>query len=389
MQNKFAAITMIMFVMIGMTGFAAAMYDSSVVLENKDSSWQPINDTVSATIDYNLAGDEFEYHAYGTAVGNMQYSLIYYADQPNRFVNWGGDNPGAMIGTITTLTNGSFDVIGSVDLDMNLPCTPDANMNISEHNYSGAPDYYAHATGAKLWMVPTAALPDPYPGDGAWAFWNTGGILFETDLITYDDCDLSITSPCQPANATIDVGDTFGGTVPITVTNATNVGSVDLTVSYNSSIVTVTGVTNGDMDVMGLPNIGTGYVKILAYQSGNPGLNGDFTLANLTFTAVGNETCDFVISVTSFQDATPCVRAMPYITGDGEYCGYNNGDVNGDGSVNAGDVMYLAKHILSITGYDTIIECASDVDGTEPIDSNDVLYLARYLIGITGYETLL
>jgi hypothetical protein len=384
MKSNTAIKTMVIafIVMIGMTGLGAAT-QLNVTLENKNPvTWQPIADGISAVINYDSSGDDFVWSASGTApLANTSYSLIYYADKPNRFVNWGGDNPGALIGIIMTTTSGSFDTGSmSVDLDMNLPCTPDANMNISEHNYCGAPDYYTHCTGAKLWMVPSAEYSEP-----ALTAWNPANYLFETDLITYTDCDLYDTSP--PANATIAIGDAFNnGSTPIAIINATNVGTVDITLKYNASIVTVTGVTNGDMDSI-FYNIGTGQVNILTYQGASSGLNGDFDLVNVTFTPAGDGTCPFEIVVTSFMDATPCYRTMPYDIIEGAYCTYTNGDVTGDGVVNAGDVMYLAKHVVGITGFEDIT-CASDVDGSGTIDVNDVAYLAKHLIGITGYETL-
>ncbi|MCK5040180.1 MAG: YncE family protein [Candidatus Aenigmarchaeota archaeon] len=127
-------------------------------------------------------GPEFEYEL--TANGlqtNTEYSLIYYADEPDRFNNWGGDNPGALIVEATSDSNGNLVVSGSVDLGMNLPSYPDANMDINEHDYCGAPDFYSHCTGAKIWLVPSSDYSEP----GLTA-WNPNNYLFETDLIDYN-----------------------------------------------------------------------------------------------------------------------------------------------------------------------------------------------------------
>jgi len=179
-----------------MVGVVSAIsYDSSLTLENKDSSWQPITgDGIQAILQYNSVGQEFEYSLSATGLASStNYSLIYYADKPNRFENWGGNNPGALIATIITDESGNIDTPSSIDLGMDLPSPNDAN--IDEYNYclskedGGTGDMYNHCHGAKIWLVPTGALPDPYPGDGIWQFWNAAGILFETDLITYVEDD--------------------------------------------------------------------------------------------------------------------------------------------------------------------------------------------------------
>ena len=359
------------FMVIGMIGAAAAAtYDSSVTLDNKmecseTGSCAPTpNDVVGAVVEYNANADMFEWHASGNvSVAGAEYDLIYYADP------WEGNNPGAYIATIQTESSGAFDKMGEVNLNMDLPCEPDANYN----------------SGAKIWMV----LRDDYDETNAkMTAWNSDSYLFEMNMAHYNDCDRDANSPSYPANATVDVGVSFGGSVPITISNASNVGSVQMAVTYNSSLVNVTNVSDSSMDTLTV-TYGDGFVKILTNQMGSQGLSGDFTLANLTFDTVGEESCDFDIVMTSFQDASPCVRAMPYVTSSGVYCAYTNGDVNGDGAVNAGDVMYLAKHIITTGGFENIVECASDVDGDGSITVNDVVYLARHLIDYPGYEILM
>ncbi|MHA1329858.1 MAG: hypothetical protein ACTSR2_02160 [Candidatus Hodarchaeales archaeon] len=169
---------------------------TTLILENKDTSWQPItSDVIQATLTFDTVDPKFNYELEATGLTpSTSYSLIYYADEPDRFVNWGGSNPGALIATVTSDGSGAISSSGSTDLNMNLPCQPDWNINPIPNycNNANGYDSYKHCSGAKIWLVPTAALPDPYPDDGSWAFWDTTGILFETDLITYFDCDKGV-----------------------------------------------------------------------------------------------------------------------------------------------------------------------------------------------------
>jgi len=158
----------------------------ALVLENKDASWNVIDDDRVASLIYTPEGETFDYALFGMCLEpNTEYSLIYYADKPDRFDNWGGNNPGALIATGATDGQGILVVTGYTDLNMNLPYPPDAN--IDEYDYSIAPDNYAHAHGAKLWLVPSdnydTATKTVTP-------WSPSDFLFETDLISYTETNV-------------------------------------------------------------------------------------------------------------------------------------------------------------------------------------------------------
>jgi len=169
---------------------SAATYDSSLTLENKTVTpsppWPIIPDGTEGTLDYNSTGGKFEYRFSATGLENStEYSLIYYADMPDRFAVWGGDNPGALITTFTTGTSGNIAATaGSVELNMGLPCPPDAN--ISEYDYCVL-DGYVHCNGAKIWLVPSDCYTEPEV-----TTWAPSRFLFETDLIWYDDIGSSV-----------------------------------------------------------------------------------------------------------------------------------------------------------------------------------------------------
>jgi len=79
-------------------------------------------------------------------------------------------------------------------------------------------------------------------------------------------------------------------TALIMVNNASNLGSGNITVTYNTSVVHVTNVTSGDGNALAVQgwNIdnSAGLVQILA-QDGNTSHNGDVVIAIVTFHAVG------------------------------------------------------------------------------------------------------
>jgi hypothetical protein len=220
----------------------AVTYDSSTLLENKDTTtWEIIVDGKSGTLQYNESGATFSYSFTATGLEDgIAYSLIYYANP------YPGNFPGKLIGTGTAGTDGALTITGTPNLNMNLPTPPDSNMVV---DHSGAPDNYAHAYGAKIWLVPSTCY------DGAKiTVWTPARFLFETDLISYTDTDLvggttltttaTVTEPTATIGLTVSPASLAFGSVaigscssdiPITLTNTGNV-PIKVTASPSAGI---------------------------------------------------------------------------------------------------------------------------------------------------------
>lgn len=168
----------------GQAGKSNAAY---LYLRQKNpETWEIVEGGAWGKLKYNLSGSTFSFVFNGHGLEpNTEYSLIYYADFEDRLTNWGGNNPGALIAGGTSNEDGDIHLAGSVELNMDLPSPPDANIDV--HDYSGPPDYYAHAHGAKIWLVPSA---DYDAGLFKVTTWDPSAFLFETDLINYDDTDV-------------------------------------------------------------------------------------------------------------------------------------------------------------------------------------------------------
>jgi flagellar hook assembly protein FlgD len=190
----------------------------------------------------------------------------------------------------------------------------------------------------------------------------------------------------------ISIGNASGNvTVPIIIENAANIGAVDINITYNASVCMITDVTNGTFDwtFANLEHNETGWVCIGAIHTEESSLCGSIILANVTFRSNStNGTSSLNLSVTTFKDATPQCNKIPYIVQNGTYTALLNGDVNGDGEVDIADAMYLAKHVIKITGFEDIIEEAADVNDDGEIDTSDAMYLAKHVIKIADFKDL-
>jgi len=243
--------------------------------------------------------------------------------------------------------------------------------------------------------------PDPQTWDGADDGGNTVADGTHQVNVTMDDGvnpvvynntrSITVMMGMIASVSIADVAATGRTTVPITIENVSNVGSCQLTLSYDPDVVIALDASS-DFDSLfaNFEDAASGSVSILAYQTSNPGLDGDVIVANVTFIAVGNigSSTPLDLEVTTLTDATPNCNPIPYKIMNGSFTVFLNGDVNGDSKVDVADCMYLAKHLLGMSGFETIIEDAADVNGNGMIEVSDCMYLAKHLAGMDGFEVL-
>ena len=229
-MKRFLALLLVVVTCLLPSSVSAVTYDSTLVLDNKDTTtWARISDGCLGTLSYNASGPTFSFSFTATGLeATTAYSLIYFANP------YPGNNPGALLGTGTSAADGSLSIIASPNLNKSLPTPPDANMLI---DHSLPPDNYAHAHGAKIWLVPSSCYSGP-----SVTVWSPSRFLFETDMVTYLDTDLgggtgvplttTVTEPAATIGLSVSPPSiTFGSVAigscsannPITLTNTGNV----------------------------------------------------------------------------------------------------------------------------------------------------------------------
>lgn len=188
-------------------GVVTTRYYNELKLENKDTTtWVVKSDSTEATLKYDLISSTFNYRLEAKGLqATTEYALIYYADKQNRFVNWGGDNPGAVIVTFTTDGSGYKLISGSQNIDMNLPQLSDWNIDPSPDYCNNGWDHYNLCGGAKIWLVPKADYND---GTKKLA-WNPANYLFETDMIDYTDSSISSALMLNHGKLNLSIENTF------------------------------------------------------------------------------------------------------------------------------------------------------------------------------------
>jgi len=111
-------------------------------------------------------------------------------------------------------------------------------------------------------------------------------------------------------------------TTSIIISDITNVGTADIFLSYNRSVVHVIAVNNSDFDFLesAIDN-SSGITRIGAFQTSSPGLNGDVKLADVTLKAVGSagESSTLNITINELKDAGPDEIPIPATTHNGTF----------------------------------------------------------------------
>jgi hypothetical protein len=155
-------------------------------LYQKDSTtWLPIPNGGRGLLMYDNKGSNFCFMFNADKLApSTNYSLIYYADQPDRFTFWGGNYPGAFIAAGNSDSKGVICLKGSVNLGMNLPALPDNNVSVNQ------------PTGAKVWLV----LSSDYDKNACkMTAWQPTKYLLDDSsrLVQYTDTDVLSTQLVQ------------------------------------------------------------------------------------------------------------------------------------------------------------------------------------------------
>ena len=115
---------------------------------------------------------------------------------------------------------------------------------------------------------------------------------------------------------TVEVADTIP--IPIRVEGGADVGSLDLNITFDPTLLSVKSTQNGAFDSTTInPGADSGVVKVIAYQAANPGLNGNFTVAEITFEAIGVGESPLDLEIVTLTDSSPRVNHLDHSISNG------------------------------------------------------------------------
>ena len=201
-------------------------------------------------------------------------------------------------------------------------------------------------------------------GIGGWLILVLGiGLagLFLTPIVIAKGCKISVEDFEVESGRNVNVA--------IKIENGVNVGSLDLTLFFDPSVVRVSNVSGGDFDFISsnLENTTAGSARIAAFQGPSAGLNGNVVVANVTFMAVGSvgSSTPLTLDVTTLKDASPACSPIPYCIENGTLVIYQCKDRSEDegGTGGGSGTGYTTSSTTSST---TTTPAPSRVMITEP-----------------------
>ncbi len=221
-----------------------------------------------------------------------------------------------------------------------------------------------------------------------------------TESTTADDPGSSDSVEIYVGNASGAEGGTIS--VPVYITGASSIANYSISLSYDSSVLTATGVTNGDVLTLAegvlTYNAGTaGVINIAATSVENINSSGT-VLCYVTFEALSTGSANITLTVNELGSADS--EDITYTSGDGtvtvteaasETDGNGSGDVNKDGSIDEIDaaiVLKIASGMLTESDVTTAgwsYEDA-DCDGNAGINVLDAVWILNNKGEITAAE---
>jgi len=291
-----------------------------------------------------------------------------------------------------TPVNGSTVTVNYVNVTVNV--TDESGVSTVLLNWNGDNETM-YMTGLNTWSVTKTGLENKMYTYKIYANDTVGNMGVSDTRVVYVEKELPTSYiSVQDANATV------GGTTTseIVVHNVTDFGGFGITLSYDPTVVVVTGATNNpalpdNFGVSDFSNAPNGSVVLASSGMTLPSLSGDVVLTTVTLEAVGSagQTSplnivsvglvdsagnDISAGVTAVNGTFSIIAGLP-----------KTGDINGDSSVNIADAVYLVKYLYHVPGFDELY-ADGDINSDSSVNIADAVYLVKYLYHVPGYEEL-
>ncbi len=195
------------------------------------------------------------------------------------------------------------------------------------------------------------------------------------------------------SSANILLPNNMGSGIPITLSNAVNVTDVTFTLSYNPTLLNISGVSSGPSGILTLLS-NTGGVASFSFHNTTP-LNGTLTLGNIIAQVPNSAASSYKSKVLLHLDNIVINGSINNATGsDGIEAVAYLGDVAGTGSFSPLDAALMGQVAVNVAAgfaayplLDPAIVGNVSGSGSGEVDSADVTLMNRLLAGIAEPKT--
>jgi len=351
-------------------GYKVTTTSSQVSITNVDDVYLS-EDSITYIIDglFSIRVDEMGSQA--ALVKSIQAGVL-----PSSGSGGGGSDTEAPTIQITSPNDGYSTTSTSITING----TTSDNINISKVDVRVGSGTWINSTGTTSWSVSVDLIEGTniITARATDTSGNTKSTSVSIIVINITSISISDYQVTSIGNITVPIN--------IDVDDPTGLSGANILLMFDASIVNVISANDSDFDSF-TPNINNslGQVMMVAYQTEANGVGpGSVRFANITLQAVGtrNETSLLNISVISLKNNTGF--NVPYQVFNGSLEIGLRGDFSGDDVVDSWDITYLARHLVGLPGYESMI--SRDISGDGTIDIWDCTYLARAIVGLPGYN---
>ena len=213
-------------------------------------------------------------------------------------------------------------------------------------------------------------------------------VCLDTGEVVEDKDTATVVVPCVPLTiVSIEDGEAPPGKtviVPINITNVTDLGAVNIWLTYNNSIVEVTAISDGDLGSVTYNIDNSNGTTNMAWFSAY-GQTGNFVFAYVTLEAVG-EVCNeskLTLDVKELVDSTG--TPIPHTVINGKFHVISplmEGDVSDlNNCVSMVDAMFIAQYVVGIRDLnESQLECADTTD-EGAVSMVDAMHIAQWVVG--------
>ena len=212
-------------------------------------------------------------------------------------------------------------------------------------------------------------------------------VNFQSIKVTTDDGRV-VVSGKKIAETIVSVSDTQANTgdqidIPINITNALKVGSMDIDFVYDPDVLSVVSVNKGTLTSNSMLQTNTateGVIKIGIIDSS--GINGNGSIAVINFKVIGKDGDTSKLDLSNVEVSDVNATWIPVTTEDATFtvgvskCGIT-GDLNGDAKVTSVDALMALQMAV---GNLQVNNCA-DVNGDGKVTSVDALMILQASVG--------
>jgi len=182
--------------------------------------------------------------------------------------------------------------------------------------------------------------------------------------------------------------------LPIKIMNAENIGNMDVTLTYDPSVLSATSLTNGAItdNSLVVHNIDIGFINISLVDEN--GINGNGSIATIFFEVIGEigDSTSLIISASANdRDGAEIDLEIMNALFSIEDEDMLKGDVNGDGKINSADALLALKMAVGLNEEDLIADMNDDgrvtsIDAAEILDMSTESAVVDVNYQLLGYN---